>query len=124
MSDSGEDDVGGVSCAAFEVAATEVTFWLQMSDDRLDGGAASQLAFDDAEDAALLAGDENATGILRVVAVVASVSLVDIGPLDRTAGESLGKVDDVPQGVTIIRVIGVAPWRAARTGQMGRGDCW
>jgi hypothetical protein len=31
--------------------------------------------------------------------VVAAVSLVDIGPLDRTAGERLGAVKDVPQGL-------------------------
>ena len=40
MADGGEDDVGGVSGAAFEVAAAEVTFGLQVSDDGLDGGAA------------------------------------------------------------------------------------
>ena len=84
VADGGEDDVGGIAGAAFEVAAAEVAFGLQVSDDGLDGGAAAQLALDDAEDAALLAGDEDAAGILRVVA---AVSLVDIGPLDRAAGE-------------------------------------
>ena len=59
-----------------------MAFGLQVSDDGLDGGAAAELALDDTEDAALLAGDEDATGIL---CVVAAVSLVDIGPLDRTA---------------------------------------
>ena len=103
MADGGEDDVGSVAGAAFEVAAAEVTIGLQVSDDGFDGGAAAQLALDDTEDAALLAGDEDSTGIL---CVVAAVSLVDIGPLDRAAGEFLGAVDDVPQGVTIVRVIG------------------
>ena len=37
---------------------------------------------------------------------MAAVPLVDIGPLDRTARECLGAVDDVPQGVTVVRVIG------------------
>jgi hypothetical protein len=38
----GEDDVGSVSSAAFEVAAAEVTFGLEVSDDGLlDGGAAA-----------------------------------------------------------------------------------
>src|ERR1700719_2179919 len=83
-----------------------MAFGLQVSDDGLDGGAAAQLALDDTEDAALLAGDEDAPWILRVVA---AVSLVDIGPLDRTAGECLGAVDDVPQGVTVVRVIGQRP---------------
>src|SRR5215470_17180899 len=79
-----------------------MTFGLQVPDDGLDSGATAQLALDDTEDAALLAGDEDATGILRVVA---AVSLVDIGPLDRTAGERLGAVDDVSQGVTIVWII-------------------
>src|ERR1700676_4790048 len=83
-----------------------MAFGLQVSDDGLDGAAAAQLALDDAEDAALLAGDEDTTGFLRVVA---AVSLVDIGPLDRTAGECLGAVNDVPQGVTVVRVIGHRP---------------
>ena len=43
-----------------------------------------QLALDRTEDASLLAGDEDTTGILRVVA---RVSLVDIGPLDRTSSQ-------------------------------------
>ncbi len=70
MADSRDDDVGGVAGAAFEIAAAEMTFGLQMSDDRLNGGAAAQLALDDTEDAALLAGDEDAARVLRVVAAV------------------------------------------------------
>ena len=92
MAHGREDDVGGITGAAFEVAAPEVAFGLQVSDDGLDGGAAAQLALDDTEDAALLARDEDTTGIL---CVVAAVPLVDIGPLDRTAGECLGAVNDV-----------------------------
>src|ERR1700674_4747475 len=83
-----------------------MAFGRHVSDDRLDGGAAAQLALDDTEDAALLAGDEDAAGILRVMA---AVPLVDIGPLDRTAGECLGAVNDVPQGVAVVRVIGERP---------------
>ena len=37
---------------------------------------------------------------------MAAVSLIDIGPLDRTAGERLGAVDDVPQGMTVVGIIG------------------
>jgi hypothetical protein len=55
VSDSGEDGVGGVASATFEIAASEVTFSLEVADQGLDGGASSQLAFDDTEDAALLA---------------------------------------------------------------------
>ena len=103
VADGGEDDVSRVAGTAFEVAAAEVTIGLQVSDDGFDGGAAAQLALDDTEDAALLARDEDSAGIL---CVAAAVSLVDIGPLDRAAGECLGAVDDVPQGVTVVRVIG------------------
>lgn len=39
---------------------------------------------------------KDATRILRVMA---AISLVDIGPLDRTAGECLGAIDDVSQGI-------------------------
>src|SRR5262245_3539135 len=80
-----------------------MAFGLHVPDDGLDGGAAAQLVLDDTEDTALLAGDEDATGIFRVVA---AVPLVDIGPLDRTAGECLGAVNDVPQGVTVVRIDG------------------
>ena len=87
--DCGEDGVGGITFLALEVAAAEVAIGLHVSDHGFDSGAAFELALDDAEDAALLAGDEDTTGILRVVA---AVSLVDIGSLDRTAGECLGAV--------------------------------
>src|SRR6478672_13711837 len=83
-----------------------MTLGFQVSDDGLNAGAAAQFALDDTEDAALLTGDEDTTGISRVVA---AVSLVDIGPLDWTAGECLGAVNDVPQGVTVVRVIGHRP---------------
>lgn len=92
MSDGSEDDVRGISSAALEIAAAEVTFSLHVSDDGLDGGTAAQLALDGAEDAALLAGDEDAAGILRFVA---AASLIDINPLDRAAGECLGAFNDV-----------------------------
>ena len=70
MTDGREDDVGRIAGAAFEVAAAEVAFGLEVSDDGLDGGASSQLAFDGTEDAALLTGDKDATGVLSVVAAV------------------------------------------------------
>jgi len=49
----GDDDVAGIAGSAFElaVAAAEVTFGLQVSDDGLDGGAAAQLGLGYAEDA-------------------------------------------------------------------------
>jgi hypothetical protein len=47
-----------------------VAFGFQVADHRLDGGTAAQLALDDTEDAALLAGDEDAAWVLRVVAAI------------------------------------------------------
>jgi hypothetical protein len=85
VADGGEDDVGGIASAALEIAAAEVSFGLQVADHGLDGGSASQLAFDHSEDAALLARDEDAAWILRVMA---PVSLIDIGP---TSGSSILK---------------------------------
>jgi hypothetical protein len=41
VADGGEHGVGGVAFAAFEIAATEVTFGLQVADHRFDGGPAS-----------------------------------------------------------------------------------
>ncbi len=74
-----------------------------MSDDGLDGGAAAQFALDDTEDAALLAGDEDAAEILRVVP---AVSLIDINPLDRVAREYLAAYDDVALCVTVVELSG------------------
>jgi len=46
VADRAEDDVGGIAGAAFEVATAEMTFSLHVADHGLDGGAASELAFD------------------------------------------------------------------------------
>jgi hypothetical protein len=67
-----------------------------------DGAAASQLALDHAEDATLLAGDEEAAWIWRVVA---AISFVDIGALDLAAGDPFGGFDD---GAERVPVVGVA----------------
>jgi hypothetical protein len=74
VSDGTEDDVGGVAGGAFEVAATEVPIGLHVADGGLDGGTAPQFAFDAAEHAALLAGDEDAARVLGVVAAIAFLS--------------------------------------------------
>jgi hypothetical protein len=84
VADGGDDGVGSVPGTTFEIAASEVTFSLHMADHGLDRGSASQLTLDDAEHAALLAGDEDAARILRVVAALA---LVDIAALDLAADE-------------------------------------
>ncbi len=103
MPDGGEDGVGGVAGATFEKAAAEVTIGLEVADHGLDGGSAPQLALDSAEHAALLSRDEDAA---RVLDVMTAVSLIDVGALDLAAGEFLGLVDDIPQGVTVVWVAG------------------
>jgi hypothetical protein len=50
-----------------EIAAAEVTFGLQMTVYRFDGGSASQLALDHSEDAGFMAGDEDAARVVRVM---------------------------------------------------------
>ena len=101
VADGGEDDVCGVAVAAFEMAAAEVAIDLHVSDDGFDRRATSQFALDDAEDAALLTRDEDATRIGRVVA---AISLVDIGALDGAAGELLGGINDAAERMPVIRV--------------------
>src|SRR5262245_39621269 len=53
------------------MAAAKVTVGLHVSDHGLDGAAASQFALDDAKDATLLAGDEDAAWIGRAVTTTA-----------------------------------------------------
>ena len=96
VADGGKDDVGGIALAVLEMAAAEVTVGLHVSDHGLDGAAASQLALDDAEDAALLAGDEDVAWIGRTVT---PISLVDIGTLDLAAGKPFGVFDHDAQRV-------------------------
>jgi hypothetical protein len=67
VANGGEDDVGGIASAALEIAAAEVAFGLQVADHGLDGGSVSQPALDHSEDAALLAGNEDAAWNLRVL---------------------------------------------------------
>src|SRR5450756_2449865 len=94
-----------------------------MADYGLDGGAASQLALDGAEHAALLPGDEDT---VWVWCVVAAVSFVDKSALDLAPGEPLGVLDRGPQCVPIIRIarqcLGVQHKLAARRAGVGGGD--
>ena len=75
------------------MATAEVAISLHVPDDGLDCRATFQLALDDAEQATLLAGDEDAPRMGRVVAAIA---FVDIGTFDRAAGELLGASMTLP----------------------------
>ena len=88
---------------------------LHVSDHGLDSGAATQLAFDDAEDAALLARDEDA---VRIGGVVAAIALVDIGALDCATGELLGGINDAAERMS---VIGIARQRLSVEHELAAG---
>ena len=123
MADGGEDGIGGIACRSLEIAAAEMVLGFHVSDDGLDGGAASQLALDGAEHAALLSGDEDTVWVSRIVA---AVSFVDIGTLDLGPSEPLGVLDRGPQRVPIIRIarqcLGVQDELAAGRAGVGGGD--
>ena len=118
VADCREDSVGGVAGAAFEIAPAEVTFGFEVADHGLDRGSSSQLAFDDAEHAALLSRDEDSACILRIVS---AVHLVDIG-----RARSRRPVSFWVWSMTSRRVCPsyagcrAAPWHAARTDRPGR----
>jgi hypothetical protein len=50
-----------------EEAASEMALFLHVADEGFDGGSAAQLSFNGAEDPTLLAGDEDAPRLRRVV---------------------------------------------------------
>jgi hypothetical protein len=66
----GGDGVCGIAGLALEVAAAEMAFFLHVTDEGLDGRAPTQLSFDGAEDAAVLAGDEDVARMGRVVPAI------------------------------------------------------
>ena len=74
-----------------------------VSDDGLDGRSPAQLLLDLAVDAALLAGPEDPERLGRVVALIA---LVHVDPLDLAAGQGLGLLDRLSQGVAVVGVTG------------------
>ena len=123
VTDGGEDDVGGVAFAALEIASPEMALGLHVADHRFDGGAPSEFAFDEAEDAALLTRDEDAVRVLRVMP---AISLVDIGALNCAAGEPFGVFDDGAEGVAVIGIawqrLGVEHELAARCAGIGSDD--
>ena len=123
MADSGENGVGGIALAAFEIAAAEMTIDFHVADHGLDGGAATQLAFDEAGDAAPLAGDEDA---VRIGGGVAAIALVDIGALDCATCDLLGGVDDAAERMSVVGIarqrLGVEHELAAGSAGIGGDD--
>ena len=82
-----------------KIAAAEMALVLHVPDHGLYSRAASELAFDDAEHAVFLPGDEHAA---RVCGVVAAISLVDIAALDGAADELFRGVDNGAERVSVI----------------------
>lgn len=83
MADAGEDGVDSITFDAEQEVSAEMAIGFHVADDRLDGGAAAQLAADGGGDAALLAADENAGPI----GIVAAIAAIDIGTGDGGAGD-------------------------------------
>lgn len=101
MADSSEADLDGVALAALEMTAAKMPVALHVADDGLYGRAAPELMFDDTEHATILTREEDRA---RAFSCVAAIALVAIGPLDRAAGELLGRLDDVAERMPVIRI--------------------
>ena len=63
VADGGEMTLAPSPFVAFEVAAAEVTFGFHVADHDSNGGATSELGLDGADDATLLARDEDAARV-------------------------------------------------------------
>ena len=103
VSGAAHDGVDLVAWAAFQEVAPEMAVGLAMTDDGLDGGSPPEFAFDLSVNAALLARFEDPARLRRVVT---HITRIHIGALDLAAGERLGFLDDLPQGVAVIGVSG------------------
>ena len=123
VADGGQHGVGVVAVLPLEVVAAEMACGLHVSDHRLDGRAAPELALDLAVYTTLLAGEVDPERSGRVVAAVA---LVGVDPLDLAAGERLGFLDHLGQGMAVVRVarqgFGVEHEPAALCPPVGGGD--
>jgi hypothetical protein len=85
--------------------------FLEMADDRLDGGAAFHLSFDGRRHATLLPGRVDFELVLgrRVVAAIAGIG---VEPFDRISDELLDRRNDGCQGVAVIGIT----WERLRVG--------
>ena len=77
MADGGEDGVHLVAEDPLEEVSAEVAVAFHVADDRLDGGAALEFAFDGGGNAATLSRLEHPERLGRLVA---AVPLVDVDP--------------------------------------------
>jgi hypothetical protein len=70
-----------------------------MADERLDGGSATQLTLNGAEDAALLARSEDAAGMR---CMMPAISLVDVDPFDFASDKALSVLDSGAQRMAVV----------------------
>ena len=98
----GEHGVAAVAVAALEVVATHAVLGLEVTDHRLDRGAALHLAADGLGDAADLAGDPDPES---VGIVVAAIALVDVDALNLDAGSLLQIGGDRAERVAVKGIV-------------------
>ena len=103
VTDGAHDGVKLVAVAALEKVAPQMAVHLAMADDGFDGGSPPEFASDLAVNAAFLSRAEDPVWLWRIVAPVA---LVDIDPLDLAAGQGLGLLEHLLQGVAVVRIAG------------------
>jgi DDE family transposase len=93
---------------------------LHVADDGLDGASSAPLAADGGRDAALLAGEDDASPI----GIVAAVAAVDVGALDPDAGDALGPGDLLGQGVAVAGGCRAGRGRRGRTARRAPRRWW
>ena len=98
----GEDGVDGVALFVSEVVSLHAVAVLEVSDDRLDGGAAFHEALDCWGDAAFLPRCEDAQ-FVDTGRIVAPLAGIGEDPLQGRAGQRLDLGDHRCQGVAIVR---------------------
>ncbi len=103
VADGAHHGVDLVAEPAVRVVPVEMAVALAVADDGLDGASSPELLFDLAVHTALLAGLEDPERLRRIVTPVA---LVDIDPLDLTAGQRLGFLQHLAQAVAVIGIAG------------------
>lgn len=98
VSGSDQDGVGGVAASALQPVALEFSIGLHVADDRFDGASAAQFPLEGGRGQAAGPGDIDA----RLCEAVAAVALIDIGALDRDAGEAFDLDDLRLEGMAVV----------------------
>ena len=98
MAGGDEDDVDRVAVGALEPVTLELSVSLHVADDRFDSTSPSEFALDGRGSDAAGIGEIDLRGGQSVTAIAS----VDIGPLDRGAGEALNLGDLALQRMAVI----------------------